>query len=692
MSSISSIFRKVSLLSTAFILSFCSLLLASGNVFADDAVPCTPPTNNQNGVHWPVGADAATFTYQCDGSYAGYWTNAYYKYDPVTTKRIALYSPDYTYDCTNNTWAMTEWDYSPANGTFIKNQATPATAPSLPTNCPVPVTATTNPASASSVNNNSAVPTATTITSSGPNSNNTAATNGTVTSNTTNSTNLSMNNGISSSTTTGSSLVIGNTTGGSATTGDAQAIANIANLLQSTSNAFGSGAITFTANINGDITGDFMFDPSAVLASGPGSNNDLASNMQINTNNSNSTNAQINNAIDVGATSGNATVASNTTGGNATTGNATAVVNLMNLINSTVAAGQSFIGTININGDLNGDILLPENVLNQLLASTGPDSSNNSATSTTNSTTVANNITEAVVNNLASSAATGDATVASNTNAGTATSGSGGTNVTLLNLTGSNTVGKDDLLVFVNVLGKWVGMIMNAPVGSTAAELGGNITSSGPNSNNVTAASSSTNMDIINNATLGITNNINAHATSGNATVTNNTNGGNAISGSAHTAVNVLNLLGSNISLSDWFGVLFINVFGTWNGSFGVNTSAGDPPTTSTQNPIQQASHEAVDLSLKQFASFIGRSNNSDHRFVASSVPTGSSSTASQAVLGSMIVAGNKAIPDSHTPTASKPPVDTATHSSYWLLAGGVGLSLVILLAGERERFFGRSH
>jgi hypothetical protein len=364
----------------------------------------------------------------------------------------------------------------------------------------------------------------------------------------------------------------------------------------------------------------------------------------------------------------------------------------MNLINSTVAAGQSFIGTININGDLNGDILLPENVLNQLLASTGPDSNNNSATSTTNSTTVANNVTEAVVNNLASSAATGDATVASNTSAGTATSGTSSTNVTLLNLTGSNTVGKDDLLVFVNVLGKWVGMIMNAPVGSTAAELGGNITSSGPSSNNNSATSSSTNTDIVNNATLGITNNINAHATSGNATVTNNTSGGNAISGDAHTAVNILNLLGSNISLSDWFGVLFINVFGTWNGSFGVNTSAGDPPTTSTQNPIQQASHEAVGQSLKQFASFISHSNSSDHRFVASSVPASSSSTPSQAVLGSMIVAGNKATPGSHTSTTSKPTIDTATHSSYWLLAGGIGLSLVILLAGERERFFGRSH
>jgi hypothetical protein len=39
----------------------------------------------------------------------------------------------------------------------------------------------------------------------------------------------------------------------------------------------------------------------------------------------------------------------------------------------------------------------------------------------------------------------------------------------------------------------------------------------------------------------------------------------------------LVNVEDSTMSLSDWFGVLFINVFGTWNGSFGVNTAAGNP-------------------------------------------------------------------------------------------------------------------
>lgn len=690
-SSISSIFRRASLLSVAFVLSSCSLFLVSGNAFADDPAPCTPPVNNQNGVHWPVGADASTFTYQCTGPYTGYWTNAYYEYNPATAQRSPLYSPDYAYDCASSTWMMTEWDYSPASGSFIKNRVASPTTPALPTGCPAPVPST--PASnalATSDSNNPATNSA--ITNSGPGSSNTVADSGTTANATTNNTGLGMNNGISSSATTGSSAVLGNTTGGSATTGDAQSIANVANLLQSTSNVFGPGAVTFTANINGDVTGDFMFDPSAVLASGPGSSNQVAGNIDVNTNNTNTTNAQINNTIDVGAASGDATVASNTTGGDAATGNASAIVNLMNLINSTVAAGQSFIGTININGDLNGDILLPQNMLDQLLASTGPGSSNDASATTTNNVTVANNITEAVINNIASSATTGNASVTGNTAAGTATTGNAGTNVTLLNLTGSNTIGKNDLLVFVNVLGKWVGMIMNAPAGTTAAELGGGITESGPNSSNTTASSISDTSNVTNNANLGITNNVNVHATSGDATVANNTAGGNATTGSAHTAVNILNLMGSNISLSDWFGILFINVFGTWNGSFGVNTSAGDPTASSAQNPVQAASHEAAAQALKQFASFASHSTGSAHHFTTSSTSTNSSGAPSEGVLGSMILASNKAAPNAHVATTSKPTVDKATHSSYWLVAGGVGVSLAILLAGERERFFKRGH
>ncbi len=78
-------------------------------VYADG---CTAPDASQAGVHVPTGSDAATFTYQCDGQYAGDWTNPYYLYDPASNGRTALYSPNYGYNCTTSVWTMDSWDYN----------------------------------------------------------------------------------------------------------------------------------------------------------------------------------------------------------------------------------------------------------------------------------------------------------------------------------------------------------------------------------------------------------------------------------------------------------------------------------------------------------------------------------------------------------------------------------------------------
>ena len=42
------------------------------------------------------------------------------------------------------------------------------------------------------------------------------------------------------------------------------------------------------------------------------------------------------------------------------------------MINSALTAGKSFLGVVNINGNLNGDILLPDNFVDQMLASNVP--------------------------------------------------------------------------------------------------------------------------------------------------------------------------------------------------------------------------------------------------------------------------------------------------------------------------------
>ncbi len=681
-----SLIKQLLLGSTVLLFSLGTIGLSSAAVaFADEG--CTPPTGG-TGVERPVGSDAGTFTYQCSGPNAGLWSNGYFTYDPATGSRTAIYDPTYSYDCTTGTWTMAQWYYAPASASFVSSRVAAPIAPNLPTGCATaqtpsssnaPSVTTADPATPGSTGGNP------TISGTGPGSSNAADSSATFNNTSSNNTGMQLDNNISGGSTSGSTYVVGNTTGGSASSGDAEAVANIANLLQATSNVFGPDTTVFTADINGDVTGDFMFDPGAIMNTGPGSSNTSAANLQVNTQAANDVNAGIANTIDVGANSGNATVAQNTTGGDATTGNARAVVNLMNVINSTLAAGRSFVGNININGNLDGDILLPPELLNQLLASTGPSSNNVANANFTDNSSVTNTVTEAVANNLNSSTASGNATVAGNTSGGTATSGSSGNNITVLNLTGSNTIGKDALLVFVNVLGKWVGMIMNAPQGSTAAELGGGITQTGPGSNNATALNVANNSTLTNAANLGITNNLDVHARSGDASVTGNTTGGNAKSGDAGTAVNVLNMLGNNLSLSDWFGVLFINVFGAWNGSFGVNTAAGNPvaPTAATDpasnpsnNPVQAASQEAIRDSFKRFAQFAGSGNTSDG---GGSSGTEATQSAPAAVLGD-------STPVSAQFNTGGSNLHVTPHASFTIPVLGFGLAVIILAFSEHDR------
>jgi len=76
-----------------------------------------------------------------------------------------------------------------------------------------------------------------------------------------------------------------------------------------------------------------------------------------------------------------------------------------------------------------------------------------------------------------------------------------------------------------------------------------------------------------------------------NATADKNTAVGNVRSGNADTAVNLLNLNNTQLNLSGWFGVLFINVFGNWIGNFGVAKPATAPVKTNpVANPLPNTS------------------------------------------------------------------------------------------------------
>lgn len=383
------------------------------------------------------------------------------------------------------------------------------------------------------------------------------------------STTVTVDNNLTSDAASGDSTVASNTTGGNATTGDAAATATLLNVVNS-SVATGANqkVATFTQDIMGDVKGDIVLYPmllKAMLEAQAGGDTSSALDVK--------NNFKIDNNVDLAAKSGNAKVANNTAAGSATTGSATAVANVVNILNSMIATQQSFIGTINIYGNLEGDILIAPDFIPQMIANNKSDASSTTQLSTKDSTNI--------VNNISAVAQSGAAAIFGNTSAGNATTGSADTGVVIFNITGHDIIAKNSLLVFVNVLGKWVGVIVDAPVGATSALIGNDVTKNVAYAPDLTVNSESKH---------GITNTISVDAKSGNATVSGNTMAGGATTGAAKALANVANISGSQFGISDWFGVLFINVFQNWYGDFGQDTpygNANEPVRENPTGPIQ---------------------------------------------------------------------------------------------------------
>lgn len=370
---------------------------------------------------------------------------------------------------------------------------------------------------------------------------------------------------------TGSATVTENTNASNAKSGDASSSATIINNLNSSvSSSDNSKAATFVTDVMGDVHGDVLIKPmllKAILEAEVADQNRSEISLKNGT--------TVTNDVNLEAKSGDATVAKNTNAGNAETGSANTVANVINIINSMVAAKQSFVGTINIYGNLDGDILIAPDFIPQLLASNAVPGSN--VMSSPKTMTVDTKDTQQIINNVNLNAISGSALVENNTTAGNATTGSSSTNTVIFNMTGHEIIAKNSLLVFVNVLGKWVGVIVDAPVGATSAAIANGVSGHTIQEPDMTITAEND---------IKLINNINLNSVSGNALVAGNTTAGNATSGSATASANIANITNSVFGLTDWFGVLYINVFGNWFGSFGVNTLAGDPTIAPQSNVI----------------------------------------------------------------------------------------------------------
>jgi hypothetical protein len=484
-------------------------------------------------------------------------------------------------------------------------------------------------------------------------------------------------NTLDSSAKSGNVSATDNTHVGSAVSGAANVLANLINLLTSAWSWSSGGLNMFMQNLFGNINGNIKLNPSQTTAAGGGSlgsstgvaNTGAGSTNSTSLSNSNSlgvnasNNGNIVNNVTASAVSGNASANKNTEAGNVASGNATAEVNIINLINSYISSGSSFFGILNIFGNLNGDVLFPQGFLNGAvtsgapatplssgITSTGSGSDNQSGTKNSDTTALLNNSSFGLTNNIKANAASGQTSADSNTSAGNVASGAASTTGSNFNFTNNSLFGDNAVLVIVNVLGHWIGKIMTVPGGSsTSALLTGNavIKNTGAESNNQAAVSNANTAQINETHKGSITNNVDVQANSGKASAAQNTIVGNVTSGTAKVATGVSNIVNSVINVKHWFGVLIVNVFGSWTGDVGDHSSpttaaplvsAVTSPSrtflapTSTLTPAQTSQLELLPVSAVTPATQMSTSKvktNADGKVLAATAPLSSHIAAS---------------------------------------------------------------
>ena len=470
----------------------------------------------------------------------------------------------------------------------------------------------------------------------------------------------SVTNNVNANSQSGNTNVAQSPVGGDATSGSATASATLINTIGSSVGQSSTPWQTFTDNITGNQTGNVSVDPTTI----PSPSSPSTAQTPDTTPSTVQTASSIDNNVTLLAGSGDATVENNGVGGNATSGPATADANLINVIDSAITDQQSFLGIINIIGNLTGNIVLPQNLINALSIPTTATDNGSGATQLTNNFLINNNVTL-----LAQS---GQAAVVSNGNSGNATSGNTTTNLELYNLINSQINGGNLLLVFVNVLGSWTGFLLSEPAGTDSAAVGSGIQEISPS---MPAPMSSTASETINNYLY-------LDASSGNALDAYNTLGGNAASGNATSSADIVNILGDQVNLSGWLGVLIINVFGSWNGSL----VTSDPPATGTVQG--QASYLLLSPSASTGNS-TGLTTLIRHfhqQFTASADPANFSPDS--IVLTSAIISHNAGIFGAHTLPISAKSNTNAQHNAGWFSVNLVAVLLmtlaVILLIAER--------
>lgn len=345
-------------------------------------------------------------------------------------------------------------------------------------------------------------------------------------------------------------------------TGDAVAITNVNNNINSTS--VNSNIVNQVINIYIDQNASLdLSDPATFIADTIKDHpNDPTINLHIT---SVTNQATVTNTVTSVANTGNNT-ATSPNGAAVTTGNAYSIVSDLNRVNFIAIDSVVHVVTINIFGTLNGDIILPVPV-----ASTASDQ----CPQCSGNTTVTNTAT--VTNSVTSGANTGDNTVTASTS-GSVQTGDATSQVSINNLVNTVLIGDNVFSLYIIPFGTWNGNF----VGYQSVDPNTLNTMVIQGTNGQTAGSSFT---ATNSAT--VTNVINSQANTGSNSV--QAGSGIILTGNALSDVSLINLVNTVLyKTTAFFG--FINIFGTWNGNVGDLQSLAAAEATPT--PAAQVSSD----------------------------------------------------------------------------------------------------
>lgn len=414
----------------------------------------------------------------------------------------------------------------------------------------------------------------------------------------------SANNTLNQETVTGknnASLNVGNS---NVQTGDANTSGTAITSLNTNINGVMVNQFDVNDNHNGDIVLNLSSashcisgcgnSPNVIqnVANGKGSQNSASASSSTTNATFQNNDATVGSNVTLGSDSGNNS-ANDNTGGNSTikTGNANTTANVLTFANNNID-GRVVYSTVNIYGNLAGDIIIPQQTMDAVPSASpaitentrnGTGSQNTATASLSASNATFQNNDADIVNNLQLRATAGNNHTNNDTGGNAAVqTGQSSIDAKVLNVTNSNVNSGDVWLVIVNQAGKWIGKILGAPDGAHSAgssgvtiatDNNGNVTASnngnGSGSHNSTDATVAKTDTTTQNNKAKIVNNVHLSANTGGNSASNNTNGNSIIqTGNAHIIANLVNFVNNNIKGTGKLFVTVVNVFGSWIGDF----------------------------------------------------------------------------------------------------------------------------